>query len=93
MTPLGAAATMGKAGGRPAFGIGIGIGVPPARGEAPLPKGTGILGGAAKGVGKLLARDVTPLTMEVKALSAEMAAGRLPVPLPSEPTHPLTTPN
>jgi hypothetical protein len=88
MTPLGTAATVGKTGGSPAFGIGT----PPARNGAPLPMGTGIFGGVANGVGKLLAIEVAWLTSEVRALLAERAAGRFPVPLPSAFTQPLTTP-
>lgn len=91
MIPFGTTATVGKAGGSPAFGIGFGI--PPAREGAPLPMGTGILGGVANGVGKALTREVASLTIEVRALLTEIAAGRFPVPLPSGLIHPLITPN
>jgi len=104
ITPFGAAATVGKTGGNPALGIGTGR--LPAREGTPLPTGTGILGGVTSGVGKILgkvvgnavgkaalASEVTPPTMDVRALSTDTTAGKLPVPFPSGPIHPLTTPS
>lgn len=104
IAPFGAARTVGQIAGSPA--LGIGTGKLPAREGPLLPTGTGILGGVTSGVGKILGRvvgnavgtaalasEVTPAAIDVRALSTDTTAGKLPVPFPSGPTHPLTTPS
>jgi len=87
-TPFGCAAAAGSAVGR----LALGNGMPTAGNGFALMLGTGTLGGTAKGVGKLLASDVTLLTTDVITLMPETAAGRSPVPLPSLSTQPLIKP-